>query len=550
MNRLFDSVAVGQFSTTGWPIAVASSTSTSSSPLATLLVAAALPLALLVALQWHKSRSSSSSSQSLPPYPPGPKPHWLLGNLKDLPNPSQSTLDAKLLEWTEQYGLFFTMTIPLMGKVVVISDPALLKRVTVTKNRPKSPTYKVFESVVGSRSMLVLSGQQWAVHRRGFNPGFTTSFIRETVTVMVDKLRRFVKVLDEDVKAGVVTGLHAASQTFTSDVIVSLAFGEDWGGTEAHPARVFITEMTCLLEGILLKPLQRILMKVGLGDMRHVKRSAILLDNEMRAILERRLAAKSTTPATTSTAAATNNSNTSAKDICSLAIKTLQGERPDGSLTEEDKASIVDQLKTFYFAGHDTTSILITWAIWLLSQHPEILQKVRDELREHQIWSDADGVDIGMDTSSHPSYDDLQKCSYLEAVLKETLRLYPPAGIVSRWGDDPDETYNGYRIGGAVQMLAIYTMHRNPQLWICPNEFRPDRFLDGSEGSVADKFVPFSRGPRDCIGRHFAMLEAKLAVSCLANRYDLECVNPNESVAARITYVPRHGGLVKFRERR
>jgi cytochrome P450 len=505
-------------------------TTASASMLPTLLVAAALPLALIAALRLYKSRSSASYL----PYPPGPKPHWLLGNLRDFPDPSQQTLDAKFVEWTETYGLYFTIHVPLMGKVVVISDPALLKRVAVTKNRPKSPTYKLFESIVGRRSMLVLSGQEWAVHRKGFNPGFTTAFIRETVTVMVDKLRRFVHVIDRDADAGVVTALHAASQTFTSDVIVSLAFGEDWGGTEVHPARAYITEMTALLEGIVIKPFQRMLGKVGLGNLRQVRRSSVLLDREMRAILERRLNSSNTN---------SKDANGSAKDICSLAIKTLQGERPSGSLTEEDKSSIVDQLKTFYFAGHDTTSIIITWAIWLLSQHPIILQKVRDELQEHGIWND------NVETS-HPSYDDLQKCSYLEAVLKETLRLYPPAGIVSRWGDDPDETYEGYRIGGAVQMLAIYTMHHNPKLWTNPNEFRPERFLDGSEQGLTDKFVPFSRGPRDCIGKYFAMLEAKLAISCLAVRYDFECVNPNETVAARITYVPRHGGMVAFRRRR
>jgi cytochrome P450 len=492
---------------------------------AAVFFAASVPVVLLVVGKlWTRLRSSHS------PYPPGPKQHWLLGNVKDLPDPAESTIDVKLLEWSKQYGLYFSMAIPLLGKIVVISDPALFKRVTVTMNRPKSPSYKVFTSVVGKRSMLVLSGQDWTRHRKGFNPAFGTSFVRSMVPIMTDKLGRFLTCLDEDARDGATTVLLQRSLTFTSDVIAGVAFGEDWGGgRDVHPARFLLNEMAEILEGVLLKPLQRLLGLVGLGPMSQLRRYSKLLDNEMRAVLERRLSSGD------------GLSSENAKDICSLAIKTIRGERKRGELSEDDKQSIVDQLKTFYFAGHDTTSSLITWSVWLLSQHKEVLEKVRVELGEHCVWTNPD--------APNPSYEDLQKLTYLEAMLKETLRLYPPAGIVSRWGDDLDETYEGYRIGGAVQMLAIYTMHHNPALWNDPEAFRPERFLDGSEEGLADKFAPFSRGPRDCIGRHFAMLEAKLALSALVSRYDFECINPHEGLVQRITYVPRQGGLVKFHRR-
>jgi cytochrome P450 len=452
----------------------------------------------------------------------------LLGNIKDLPDPGEGTIDDKLLEWSKQYGLYFTMAIPLMGKVVVISDPALFKRVTVTKNRPKSPSYKLFTSIVGERSMLLLSGEDWARHRKGFNPGFATSFVRNAVPIMTEKLGRLLASLDEDARDGATTVLLQRVQTFTSDVIVGVAFGEDWGGgKDVHPARLLLDEMTPLLEGVLLKPVRRLLGLVGLGPMAQIRRYSKLLDKELGAVLERRLAS--------------GVSSDNDTDICSLAIKTIRSESNHRELTEDDKRSIVDQLKTFYFAGHDTTSSLITWSVWLLSQHKGVLEKIRIELRDRGVWTSPD--------APGPTYKDLQMLTYLDAMLKETLRLFPPAGIVSRWGDDLDETYEGYRIGGAIQMLAIYTMHHNPALWNDPEAFRPERFLDGSEEGLADKFVPFSRGPRDCIGRHFAMLEAKLALSALVSRFEFECVNPHEGLVQRITYVPREGGLIRFRQR-
>ena len=432
-------------------------------------------------------------------------------------------MDDKLLEWSKIYGLYYTIRVPGMGTIIVVSDPKLFKQVTISKNHPKSPSYQAFLPIVGSRSMLVLEGDEWTPKRKGFSPGFATAFLRNMIPIMTDKLRRFVDCIDEDIAKNAATNTLERTQTFTSDVIVSVAFGEDWGGRDPHPARLWLNDLTVLLAGILLQPMKRLF---GWEMKRQIREYERLLDVEMRSILERRLAAGDTAD--------------TSKDICSLAIKTIRNERNGQPLTEDDKVSITHQLKTFYFAGHETTASLLAWSVWLLSQDDRVLAAVRAELQEHQIWTNFD---------QPPTYEALHKCTYLEAVLKETLRLYPPAGIVSRYGDDLDETYEGYQIGGCIHMLAIYTMHHNPALWKNPEAFRPERFLDGSETDLSEKWVPFSRGPRDCIGKHFAMLEAKLALAALCVRYDAECVNPNEKVASLVTYVPQDGAKIRFHRR-
>ena len=256
-----------------------------------------------------------------------------------------------------------------------------------------------------------------------------------------------------------------------------------------------------------------------------MKQAGVRLEEEMRKILERRLAA--------------DTDYDSSKDICSLAISHLK-KVSGGSLSEDDKDLIVDQLKTFYFAGHDTTATTIAWVIWELSQHPKVLDQVRKELKEKMIWDDL---------SIAPTYEQLQKCEYLDAVIKETLRLYPPASGLTRQNTDPEETYKGYSIGNAVLMVNAYVMHRHPDLWKQPDEFRPERMIDGSEGDVNAKLIPFSRGPRDCIGKYFALLEAKLAISALVTRYNLQCADPGDSLAYNLTNIPKRGAKVNFSRR-
>jgi cytochrome P450 len=242
----------------------------------------------------------------------------------------------------------------------------------------------------------------------------------------------------------------------------------------------------------------------------------------MRKIVERHIAA---------------GSSGDSKDICAIAVD--QHKQADGLLTEDDMLSICHQLKTFYLAGHETTALSISWAIWLLSQHDDVLAKLRAELKEHDIWTNV---------KNPPTYEQLQQCNYLEAVVKESLRLYPPA-TVSRYTPDLDQSFKGYTIGGAELIISPYVTHRHPSLWKEPEIFRPERFFDGSEEDLGDKYLPFLRGPRDCIGKYFAYLELKLAVSALVIRYDLKCVDPDETIVTTITNIPRSGAQVKFRHR-
>ncbi|GKY96261.1 hypothetical protein MPSEU_000585700 [Mayamaea pseudoterrestris] len=418
-----------------------------------------------------------------------------------------------------------------IGTWVVVCDPDLIQRIYVSKNFQKSYMYKYFTSVVGSKSLLLVDKDVWTPKRKAFSPGFSPSFLKDMVHIMVQKLERFTQCIDNDISSNKPTNMLQRTQTFTSDVIVAVAFGEDWGGdvNAEHPARVWNSEIARLMAGTLIDPLSKI---TGYRTRQKIQEYEKLIDDEMMRILERRLADE--------------NSSGEKKDICSIAVEEMRRDGGGGPLSLEDKISISHQLKTFYFAGHDTTATTISWAVWLLAQKPEVLAKVRAELKENGIWTDA---------AKPPTYNDLQKCVYLEAVIKETLRLYPPATGVSRMTDDTNEEWNGYRLSGAVLIMGIYAMGRHPLIWKEPEVFRPERFLDGSEEppnskySISAKFTAFSRGSRDCIGKYFALIESKLAISALVTKNDFEAVDPKERMLVLITSLPSNGAQVKFRRR-
>ena len=289
--------------------------------------AAATPVA------WWIYRYATRPKPKLP-YPPGPPGHWLWGNALQLPDVRNGeAFDIKFLEWTYEYGPIFTVKLPFIGRMIVVGDVDAAKHILITKNYPKSWTYKFFQPLIGERSIVTTHGDTWKKQRKAFNPGFAPLFLKDMINIMSEKMERFLQCIDQDVAGKKETNMLERSQTFTSDVIVQIAFGEDWGGDKPHPARLWETELMELVV-IGFEPFEYLF---GFRRKRRIRELQRLLDEEMFAILDRRL-----------------QSSSQEANICSMAIDQLKG--PDGTLTDDDKITVTHQLKTFYFAGHDTTA--------------------------------------------------------------------------------------------------------------------------------------------------------------------------------------------------
>jgi cytochrome P450 len=186
---------------------------------------------------------------------------------------------------------------------------------------------------------------------------------------------------------------------------------------------------------------------------------------------------------------------------------------------DEDGTKLTDaqlgaQTLSLLFAGHETTANLLSWAWLLLSRNPDIRQKLRAEL---------DTV-LGGRT---PTVADLPKLKYTECVVRETLRIYPPAWYAER-APLTDTELGGYTIPAhAPVVISVYVTHRDPRFFEQPECFRPERFL-GVEDRQVPAYLPFGAGSHLCIGNRFALMEAQLLIAAIAQRYELDLVPGTE----------------------
>jgi cytochrome P450 len=198
-----------------------------------------------------------------------------------------------------------------------------------------------------------------------------------------------------------------------------------------------------------------------------------------------------------------------------------------------------DEVITLFVAGHETTANALTWASYLLCTHVAVLRKLRAEVDETL-------------QGRIPTAADLPNLPYTRMVIDETLRLYPPVWITNRRAI-VDDTICGYRIpADAIVSISPYVMHRDPTLWENPEGFDPERFApERSAGRPHYAYFPFGGGPRQCIGKGFALMEATLVLALLAQHYELHLVPGGRvETVAMATLRPRYGMWMTAHPRR
>jgi cytochrome P450 len=180
---------------------------------------------------------------------------------------------------------------------------------------------------------------------------------------------------------------------------------------------------------------------------------------------------------------------------------------------------------TLLVAGHETSATALAWALDALTHHPHVLERLRDE------------IDAGDD-------------AYLEAVVKETLRLRPVIALVLRRLTEPMEI-GGHMLPAGVNVApCIYLLHRRPDVYDEPRAFRPERFLDTKPGTYT--WIPFGGGVRRCLGASFAQFEMKIVLRELVSRLDIRAARPDPERRIRraIVFAPERGGEIVVDRRR
>jgi cytochrome P450 len=195
-----------------------------------------------------------------------------------------------------------------------------------------------------------------------------------------------------------------------------------------------------------------------------------------------------------------------------------------------------DEVMTIFLAGHETTANALTWTLYLLSGHPEVRGRL-----EREVASALQG--------RRPGVEDLPKLGYVLAVVQESMRLYPPVWLLMR-NTEREDVLAGFRVPArAFVAISPFLLHRDPRLFENPERFDPERFI-GERAARIPRFgyIPFSQGPRVCIGNGFALMEAQLVLASIVQRFRLELVpgHPVELDPA-VTLRPKHGMRMEVR---
>lgn len=385
---------------------------------------------------------------------------------------------------------------------LMITDPAAIEEVLVTKNRDfrKSPATRRV-SVVTGNGILTSEGEDWREHRRVVQPAFHSERVRAWADVMVNEANSTVAAWHD----GEVRDIHADMTALTLRIVVQTLLGSDFDSRDVEIVGAAATDLTDHFESRFNSARYFIPDFLPTPGNRRMRRAVRRLDSIIFRLIGQRRARP-----------------LGGDDVISmlLASRTEAG-RP---FTDRE---IRDEVMTLFMAGHETTALALTWSLYLLGQHPASANTLRTEL------SDAFG-------ERPPRVEDLPRLRWTEAVINESLRLFPPAYAVSREAIRSTEV-GGHKIGKrTVAFISVYAAHRNADRFPSPDEFRPERWLDGLAKQLPKgAFVPFAEGPRKCVGASFAMQEAGLVLATIASRVSLSPKSAHEvAVLPAVTLRP------------
>jgi len=423
-----------------------------------------------------------------------------LGNARELASDWMGFLTSCSREYGDAvFFRFFNVPICLL------SHPDFIEQVLVTNqsNFVKSRDYRVLVRVMGE-GLLTAEGEAWRTQRRLVQPAFHHENIVKYGNVMVKCARQML----DGWKDGESHDIHSDMTHLTLEIVTQSLFGTsilDKAPDVAEGLRFMMEEFTWHANLSFVLP-EFIPLPVGL----RLRRGIRLLDEVFYSIIRERRSNPSNSP--------------------DLLSSLLSMRHADGSLVSDRE--LRDEMMTLLLAGHETTAVALSWTWYLLAQHPEVEAKLYRELREV----------LG---EREPAVADIPRLRYTDWVIKESMRLYPPAWGIGRKALAEFEI-GDYRLpAGTTVFLMQWIVHRDPRFFPEPERFRPERWGDESmqNGNLPRfAYFPFGGGPHKCIGASFATMEAVLLLATVARRFRLE-LSPDARVEIlpSLTLRPRHG---------
>ncbi|WP_440989296.1 cytochrome P450 [Haloarchaeobius baliensis] len=448
----------------------------------------------------HEPRPAETADDGDGGFPPGPDGRPVIGNTLQFTSDPHAFYD-ELASYGDVVGYSVARQ-----RMTTVLHPDLVQQVLVTDSE-KFGKWDIsdFGTEFAPDGLLFTEGAQWREQRTLAQPAFQLDRVRSYGDAMATYARELVDDLDD----GETIAANERFSELTMRILADSLFDLDVDGSEAGAAITRAAEA-----------LNERADPDGLGtfvpqwvptpsNRRFTGAMAEFEETVDRLVAERRA---------TDDGARDGDAH---DDL--LAMLMRAGEDGDGMSDRE----LRDTMLTFLFAGHETTSLALTYTTYLLAEHPDVADRLREEIDDAVDGDTPDTIDVfGLE--------------YLDRVCTESMRLYPPAYVVFREARE-DVELGGYEIPAGTKLtLPQFHIHHDERWYDAPGEFRPDRWTDEFEASLPEyAYFPFGGGPRHCIGMRFAMLELKLVLATLLRhcRFEYRGDGPPEPTMGA-TYQP------------
>lgn len=433
---------------------------------------------------------------------PGPRGLPIFGNLLDFARNPLNFLD----ETTERYGCGVKVRIEAERDTYIITHPQHVEEVLQNTGRTFQKGYQrhpIMRMVLGN-GLVTSEGDFWLRQRRLAQPLFHRQHIHSYARTMVDFTTRTLQTWPDHAEVPLTETLH----NLTMEIITQTVFSVDLHQGTPHNVGKSITQMMDFYQQQMTSPvrflMERFPLPLPIPGEKHLVRAVQEVEKVILALIELR-----------------RQSPENHHDLLSL---FLQARDDDGQGMTDTQ--LRDELITLFLAGHETTANSLLWTLCLLSTHPDIEAQLQDELRT-------------VLAGRTPGAEDYPNLTFTQQVIRESLRLYPPVWWMSRepltdWVCDDVLIPAGSEVG-----ISPWVMHRDPQHYPDPQEFRPQRWTGEFQQALPrHAYFPFGGGPRLCIGNNFALMEMALVLATLLQDFHIqvqgaETVQPDPSLTLR-----------------
>ncbi|XP_053951793.1 cytochrome P450 4d2-like isoform X2 [Anastrepha ludens] len=464
---------------------------------------------------------------------PGPPTVPIFGNALYLRNWSPDNIIAQVYENRAKYGKIHRFWV-LHQLTVFVMDAKYMEFILSSQQLiKKSSSYDFLECWLG-RGLLLSTGKKWHTRRKIITPTFHFKILEEFVEIFDQQSSVMIKKLKAQADGTTVINIFPIVCLTALDIIAETAMGVKVYAQD-NPDIEYVRALASIANTMahrFLKPTWRLnwlFRLVANSEYKKMVQNTVIMHKftnkvivDRRAALEKKIIEDDV------------GSNKKRMALLDVLLQATQDGKP---LSDED---IREEVDTFMFEGHDTTTSGISFCLYLISRHPEVQNKLVEEINEV----------IGTDKTRTIGLSELHDLKYLDCTIKESLRLFPSVPSIGR------ETTEDVQLGDIVLpaktniTLSLFMILRDPDYFPDPEAFKPERFNSESDAKISHfAYTPFSAGPRNCIGQKFAVYEMKSTISKILRNFEILPAEPDVKPIINLVTRSSTGVNIKLRPR-